>query len=197
MDVERGDIASALTSGRCDLATSLAIRRDFVAKPLLSFPATAYVSVPLSILVRDGDRPRVAAGLCGLRVGVFAGTREADLLRELSAACAQRNLQSIRPVDVQDTPTALERLSAGGLDALLAEHPVNDWFARRQTDRYDVAWILADEVVHWALGNRPRMDAVTGALHGELLRMHHDGALAELLERWGLRRTGAVPLPIT
>jgi hypothetical protein len=94
--------------------------------------------------------------------------REEDLLRGYSDACRAREQAPIRVAGVAGTPSALDELADGRIDALFAEHPVNDWYARRQTDRFDVAWILADEVVRRAIGSRPRADAVSGALKGEL-----------------------------
>jgi polar amino acid transport system substrate-binding protein len=197
VEIERNDVEVALLRGRCDLATSVGVRRDLLGGVLTRFPATAYLSAPLSLLVRNDERPRALTGLCGLRVGVFQATREEHLLRGYSDACRAREQAPIRVVGATGTPVLLEQLAAGRIDAVFAEHPVNDWYARRQTDRYDVAWILGDEVVRWAIGSRPGADAVSGALKGELLGMHDDGSFRELLGLWALDRAGATPLPIT
>ena len=197
LETSRAEVGRALVAGRCDVAAStLAVRRDLGGR-LAPFATTAYLSVPLSLLVRNGERPLAVAGLCGLRVGVFSGTREEDVLGEYGDVCSARGRPALEMVGVAGTPGVLALLRAGRLDAVLAEHPVNEWFARRQTDRFDLAWVLGDEVVRWAIGTRPGRNGVFSAVRSELRDLERDGTFRMLLERWALDRTGAVLLPFT
>ena len=196
VETARAEIVDALVAGRCDAAAStFAVRRD--GGTLGRVAATAYLSTPVSLLVGPDARLSVVAnGLCGLRVGAFPATLEHDVLEEHGAGCPA-NGRRLSIVAVASTPEALEALRAGRLDAVLAEHPVNDWFARRQTDRFDLVWVLGgDVVVRWAIASAEGKTELYAAIRATLRELHADGTFDVLLERWRLERTGVVALPI-
>ncbi|HSI98031.1 MAG TPA: transporter substrate-binding domain-containing protein, partial [Gaiellaceae bacterium] len=70
VETRRSEVADALVGGLCDAAAStLATRRDGRGE-LGRIAATAYLAVPVSLLVRRGERALAVTGLCGARVGV-------------------------------------------------------------------------------------------------------------------------------
>jgi polar amino acid transport system substrate-binding protein len=197
VDVRRTEIVDAVVAGRCDAAAStLTVRRDG-GGTLGRMAAIAYLGVPVSLLVRRGEQPLAVTGLCGRRVGAFAQSLEHDLLQQHRSACVEDGQPPVEPVALTGTPVALEQLRSGELDAILDAHPVSAWFARRQTDRFDLAWILGEEIVHWAIGVGLEKPELYHAIRANLRELGHDGTVRALLHEWGLDRAGVTPLPTT
>lgn len=195
IDVRRDETVDAVVAGRCDAAAStLAIRRD--RGSLGRMAAIGYLGVPVSLLVRRGERSLGTTGLCGRRVGVLGGSLEQDLLEEHARTCAGRGGR-VEVTPHTSTPGAHAALRSGGLDAILDEHPVNAWFARRQTDRFDLAWVLGEETVRWAIGVGIEKPELYHAIRATLRELGHDGTFDSLLDTWGLDRAGVVRLPTT
>jgi len=195
IDVPRDETVDAVVAGRCDAAVStLAIRRD--RGSLGRMAAIGYLGVPVSLLVRRGARSLGTTGLCGRRVGVLSGSLEQDLLEEHARTCAGRGGR-LEVAPHTSTPEAHAELRSGGLDAILDEHPVNAWFARRQTDRFDLAWVLGEEIVRWAIGVGIEKPELYHRIRAALRELGHDGTFDSLLDTWGLDRAGVVRLPTT
>lgn len=196
VDASRSEIIDSVAHGRCDAAVSTLPVDLGVETPLGPIGAISYLAVPISLLVREGERASVTTGLCGRRIGVFARTREAELLREYSKLCQIQGLKALRAIPMQRTPEALDELSAGRIDGIVDELPVNRWYARRQTDRFELAWILADEDVRYAIGYGSGKNSLYLGIRSALAELHSDGTFDDLMRRWGLDRAGAVPLPL-
>ena len=197
VDRRRDELADALSRRQCDVvASTLAVRRDGSGE-LSRVAASAYLAVPVSLLVRRGERGLALTGLCGRRVAALAGTRELDLLGELGEGCADEGRGAVEAVATTGTPESLAALGTGRVDAVLAEHPVNAWLAQRRTDAFDLASILGEELARWAIGTDRDRVGVYDAVRVSLRELHEDGTFGELLDRWGLDRTGAIRLPTT
>jgi polar amino acid transport system substrate-binding protein len=193
VDVKRGAIVGALAEGRCDvIASSLDVRWEEQE----AIREIEYLSVPMSLLVRDGADAPLAVGLCGRRIGAFPGTQEAKRLAVYSEACRRDDRPTIEIVVVTGREDALNRLRGSRIDGLLDDLPTNAWYVQRQTDRFDDGGAVSIEDVHYALGYGKDRTSVYLGLRAALFTLYEDGTFAELMERWGLDRKGVRGLPL-
>jgi polar amino acid transport system substrate-binding protein len=181
-------LVDSLAAGKCDLiASALTVRYDDQRR-ISEFP---YLFAPIGVLVRDEEPPPVALGLCGRAVGTLARTPEEDLARRYSDECVRSGRPPAGLVVAADTDEALEKLGSGDVDVLLDGRPTTDWFARRETDRFDDGGALpsADRLVY-AIGYGRGKKTLFSGLQGALFTLNRDGTLAELIARWRLEDAG-------
>lgn len=180
-------LVDAAAKGACDVvASSLTV--DFEDQKAIG--EIAYLGVPISLLVRDGEDPPLARGLCGRPIGAFPGTRQSRILAEYSEVCARAGRPSVNAVVVNDVPDALSRLEAGRIDGLLDEVSLVGWYSKLQTDRFDDGGTLPVVKVDYAIGYRAGSTSVFWGIRGALQTIQDDGTFAELLHRWGLDQKG-------
>jgi polar amino acid transport system substrate-binding protein len=185
-------LIDALAEGRCDLIASALTVRPAYQERIAEF---AYLTAPVSVLVRDEEAATFALGLCGRRVGALAGTREEEIAGRYSEECVRRGDPPIEAVVATSTDEALSRLRAGRTDAFLDDRPITEWYSRRQTDRFDDGGTLpSEENVVYAIGYGIAKNSIFLGLQGALLTLNRDGSLAELMHRWGLENAGVRPL---
>ena len=193
VDTSRSLLVDAVADGNCDVvASSLPV--DFGDQKVIG--EIAYLGVPISLLVRDGEEPPLARGLCGRPVGTFAGTRESRILGEYSEVCERNGRPSVDEVTMKDMPEALSRLEGGRIDGLLDEVPLIGWYSKLQTDTFDDGGTLPAVKVDYAIGYPAGKDSIFWGIRGALQTMHDDGMFVELLHRWGLDEKGVEGLAL-
>jgi polar amino acid transport system substrate-binding protein len=186
-------LVDAAAEGRCDVvASSLTV--DFEDQDVIG--EIAYLGVPISLLVRDGEEPPLARGLCGRPIGAFAGTRQSRILAEYSEVCVRAGRPTVNAVVVNSVSDALSRLEAGQIDGLLDEVPLIGWYSKLQTDRFDNGGTLPVVKVDYAIGYRAGRASVFWAIRDALQTMNDDGTFVELLHRWGLDEKGVKGLAL-
>ncbi len=194
VDTSRSLLVDAVVEGRCDaVASSLPV--DFEDQKAIR--EIAYLGVPISLLVRDGDEPPLARGLCGRPIGAFAGTVQSRILEEYSEACERAGRPAVNEVAMNDVPEALRRLEAGGIDGLLDEVPLVGSYSKLRTDAFDDGGTLPVVKVDYVIGCcRAGRDSLFWGIRLALQTIHDDGTFVELLHRWGLDEKGVEGLAL-
>lgn len=143
-----------------------------------------YFTAGTGILVRAGNPQGIASvdDLCGLGVAVQEGTIQEDQLRELNDTTCAGDQINVQVFD--QNPLAVEQLSVGGADAVLADFPVVLFDALQSDGDLEVAGEqFASEP--YGIGLRKDSTALNDALTEALIIIIEDGRYDQILEKWG------------
>jgi ABC-type amino acid transport substrate-binding protein len=177
INVHFDGLYDALLSGKCDLLASALPYDETLTEDVLYSPS--YFNAGLVLAVRQDERRiRGVNGLGGKRVGVELGAAsdlEARRLRD----------QGRIPLQITPSPSAeeaLQALAAGEVDATIADSVSVYRFANDPGGIRYFKRFLTDEQLVMAM--RPNSGYLWKRIADELARMHKDGFLEGLQQRW-------------
>ena len=168
-----------LSSGNIDCIWSgLTITEDRKAQMLFSMP---YLANEQIMVVRSDAGVASVAETAGLVLGTQAGSASVDVLE--ANPDVKDALGEIALYD--DFVAALMDLKLGGIDVLLIDSVVGNYYISQQDD--PTAFTVLPEVLQAEeYGISFRMDEVTlaNAVNAQLIAMLEDGKLAEITANW-------------
>lgn len=142
-----------------------------------------YFTAGTGILVRSGNPEGVESveDLCGLNVAVQEGTIQEDQLRELNDGTCSDSQIDVQVFD--ENPLAVQQLSVGGADAVLADFPVVVNDSLESDGDLEVAGDQF-EAEPYGIGLRKDSGALEQALTDALVKIIDDGRYDDILEKW-------------
>lgn len=180
-NLSAASIIPGLENGRFDLAMTAAQdtpeRREF-------FTFVDYLDSGSDIMVTSGNPKDISgfSSLCGLKLGVQAGTTQLDDAKAASAKeCADN------PIDIQTFQTndaANLALSSKRVDAVFAQSAVNAYVMSVSKGQYEV---VSDAYNPALIGVvMPKDSELVEAVQAAMQKLIDDGTYDEIVEKWGL-----------
>jgi polar amino acid transport system substrate-binding protein len=138
-----------------------------------------YMKNAMVVTVLKGSDYQTQADLSGKRLGLQTGSTAEDALN--AAEDFKASLGEI--YYFEENATALMDLSNGGLDAVLVDFVVADYYITELGADY----VMLDETLageEYGIGFRKGDIALTEAVNNALLELAQDGTLAEIAAKW-------------
>lgn len=187
------DVLELADAGEVDVASSAITVTDerSAERPFVSFFTTATqwaAKDPNQLGVRPGNA-------CGAKVGVRAGTVQADDLQERSAACEEDGGEPIVIVQYNDPEALTNAVLIGEVNAMLADLAPVEWSVQQSTNVPAGGTIAPGALIKvgdpydeapfgWAIG-ADREGLADSLLEG-LMAVVADGTYNEILSTWNV-----------
>lgn len=180
-NLSAASIIPGLENGRFDLAMTAAQdtpeRREF-------FTFVDYLNSGSDIMVASGNPEGISdfASLCGLQLGVQAGTTQLDDAKAASAKSCGDD-----PIDIQTFQTndaANLALNSGRVDAVFAQSAVNAYVMSVTNGQYEVVSDVYNPALIGVV--MPKDSELVEAVQAGMQKLIDDGTYGEIVEKWGL-----------
>ena len=138
-----------------------------------------YMKNEMVVTVLKDSPYKTLSDLAGKRLGLQTGSTAEDALN--AAADFKASLGEV--CYFEENATALMDLSNGGVDAVLVDFVVADYYITAM----DADYVLLDETLageEYGIGFRKGDVALTEAVNAALTELAQDGTLAEIVSKW-------------
>ena len=138
-----------------------------------------YMKNEMVVTVLKDSPYKTLSDLAGKRLGLQTGSTAEDALN--AAADFKASLGEV--CYFEENATALMDLSNGGVDAVLVDFVVADYYITAM----DADYVLLDETLageEYGIGFRKGDIALTEAVNAALTELAQDGTLAEIASKW-------------
>lgn len=166
-----------LDSGNIDcIWNGLSITPERLEAMSISIP---YMKNEMVVTVLKDSPYKTLSDLAGKRLGLQTGSTAEDALN--AAADFKASLGEV--CFFEENATALMDLSNGGVDAVLVDFVVADYYITAM----DADYVLLDETLageEYGIGFRKGDVALTEAVNAALTELAQDGTLAEIASKW-------------
>lgn len=184
-NLSAASIIPGLENGRFDMAMTAAQdtpeRQEF-------FTFVDYLNSGSDIMVTKGNPKKISdfASLCGLKLGVQAGTTQLDDAKAASSKeCADK------PIAIQTFQTndaANLALNSKRVDAVFAQSAVNAYVMSVSKGQYEV---VSDAYNPALIGVcMPKDSELVDAVQAGIQKLIDDGTYDKIVEKWGLESSG-------
>lgn len=184
-NLSAASIIPGLENGRFDLAMTAAQdtpeRQEF-------FTFVDYLNSGSDIMVTKGNPKEISdfTSLCGLKLGVQAGTTQLD-----DAKAASEKECADKPIDVQTFQTndaANLALNSKRVDAVFAQSPVNAYVMSVSKGQYEVVSDIYNPALIGVC--MPKDSELVEAVQAGMQKLIDDGTYDTIVEKWGLESSG-------
>lgn len=141
----------------------------------------SYMDNHMALIVKSDSGIKSQADMAGKKMGIQSGSSADDALNDQSAAALKNSLAEVVPF--KDNTTALMDLETNGVDAVLMDDVVANYFIKTNNKNYTV---LSDFLYSekYAVGFRKGELELTEAVNNALVELKKDGTLAKIATEW-------------
>lgn len=178
-------IIPGLSNGRFDAAITAA--QDLPSRrPFFTF--VDYLNAGSDLMVASGNPKNISdfTSLCGLKLGVQAGTAQLLDAKKQQSACGSNQI-SIQTFQTNDQANLA--LSSGRVDAVYAQSVVNAYVLKTASGKYQVVGRSYDATPVGVV--LPKGSALLAAVQGAVEKLLSNGTYSALIQKWNLQ-TSAV-----
>ena len=131
--------------------------------------------------------------LCGLSVSIPRGTATVEMADKLSQKCTAAGKKALSPTTYPDTNTTLLAIGNDSSNVAWIDSPVASYNANKFPARYKVFY--SQYIAPYGVGFGADDDGKKLALafQSAFLALQKEGVYAELMQKWGLSASDAIP----
>lgn len=184
-------LIAGVESGKYELSMS-----SFTVNPerVQTVDMVSYFSAGTSIAVAKGNPQKVDANnLCGLAIGVQAGTVQVDDIAARSTKCTGEGKAAITVTELQQQTDVTLALTANRIVAMLADSPVVAYAVTTTEGALEPLGEPYDTAPYGIVLKKGQAD-YGAAVQGAVAALIADGTYADILKKWNVSN-GAITTP--